>query len=92
VETLFTIAGIRNMAHLAAVLPHHTMMEVIEAGRNLVLRTQPEILDGFLILSDAPGAGVEFDAQALERHRVAGTSGTTLAAAYARAGDAGQVG
>lgn len=82
----------RYMAHLAAALPHHTMMEVIEAGRNLVLRTQPEIRDGFLILNDTPGAGVEFDAQALERHRVAGASRTTLAAAYARAGDAGQVG
>ncbi len=82
----------RYMAHLAAALPHHTMMEVIDAGRDVVLDLQPEIRNGMLVLGDKPGAGLTFNSEKLERHRVVGPSSGTLAQAYARANDAGQVG
>ena len=40
----------RFMAHLAAALPNHTLMEVIDAGRDAVLVTQPQIEEGFIVL------------------------------------------
>jgi L-alanine-DL-glutamate epimerase-like enolase superfamily enzyme len=50
------------MAHLAAALPNHMMMEVVGAGReqgmSLVDNT---IEDGWIVLGDAPGLGIAFD-------------------------------
>ena len=67
--SLMNSAG-RYGAHLAAALPHHTMMEVLEAGRDATFTSDSLIEDGWIILGDSPGAGITFDPQALERHRV----------------------
>jgi L-alanine-DL-glutamate epimerase-like enolase superfamily enzyme len=82
----------RFAAHLAAALPNHTMMEVIDAGRDAALTHQPPIEDGHIVLGEEPGAGVEFDPERLEELRVDAPSGTNLANAYRRAPDAGLVG
>lgn len=82
----------RHMAHLAAALPHHTMMEVLDVGRDAVLRWQPPIVDGHVVLDDRPGSGIEFDPELLEEHRVEAPSGPTLGSVYRRAPDAGSIG
>ena len=48
-------------AHLAAALPNHMMMEVVDAGRDAALLCDHRIEDGCIVLSDAPGHGVEID-------------------------------
>lgn len=83
----------RIMAHLAAVLPHHTWMEVLDVGRDAVLRSQPPIVDGVIELGDEPGAGIEFDPELLAAHSPrADKSNATLSTSYGRAPDAGLVG
>ena len=67
--SLMNSAG-RYGAHLAAALPHHTMMEVLEAGRDATFTFDSVIEDGRIVLGDSPGAGITFDPEALERHRV----------------------
>ncbi len=67
--SLMNSAG-RYGAHLAAALPHHTMMEVLEAGRDATFSFDSVISDGWIVLGDSPGAGITFDPEALERHRV----------------------
>ncbi len=67
--SLMNTAG-RYGAHLAAALPHHTMMEVLEAGRDATFTFDSVITDGWIVLGDSPGAGITFDPEALERHRV----------------------
>ena len=74
----------RFMAHLAAALPHHTMMEVLDAGRDAVLVRQPPLRDGRIVLGEEPGSGIEFDAEKLERHRVSAPSPHSFAALYRR--------
>lgn len=82
----------RHMAHLAAALPHHTMMEVFDAGREAVLVDPPSIEDGHVVLGDEPGSGIEFDEDKLEEFRQTDPGGQTLADMYGRPSDAGQVG
>ena len=67
------------MAHLAAALPNHIMMEVIDAGFEAVLNADNHIEDGYLVLGDAPGLGIEFDLEKLEQKAV-GTSGARTSA------------
>jgi L-alanine-DL-glutamate epimerase-like enolase superfamily enzyme len=67
---LMNSAG-RYGAHLAAALPHHTMMEVLDVGRDAVFSRYDSVIeDGWIVLGDAPGSGITFDAEALARHRV----------------------
>lgn len=47
--------------HLAAALPNHLAIEFVEAGFDVALRCDHHIDDGYLVLSDAPGHGVEVD-------------------------------
>ena len=68
--SLMNSAG-RYGAHLAACLPRHTMMEVLDAGRDAVFTYDSTIDDGWIVLGDALGAGIVFDDDLLERHRVA---------------------
>ena len=49
------------MAHLAAALPNHVSMEVVDPGREHCIRFNSHIEDGFIILGDAPGLGIEVD-------------------------------
>ena len=54
-------------AHLAAVLPNHNMMEVVEGGREKILKSDNFIEDGFIVLGDKPGLGVEIIPEKLEK-------------------------
>jgi L-alanine-DL-glutamate epimerase-like enolase superfamily enzyme len=81
----------RMMAHLAAALPHHTMMEVLDAGRDAALVRQPPIEDGYVVLGSEPGSGLEFDLDRLEQLRVSSPSASTLGNAYRRAPDSGSI-
>lgn len=54
------------MAHLAAVLPNHIMMEVVAVGRDAVMAVDNHIEDGWIVLGDAPGLGITFDEAKLE--------------------------
>ena len=55
------------MAHLAAALPNHLAMEVVDPGREHCLRFDNTIEDGFIVLGDAPGLGIEVDEEALHQ-------------------------
>jgi L-alanine-DL-glutamate epimerase-like enolase superfamily enzyme len=79
----------RYAAHVAAVLPNHLMMEVVDAGRDAVFRSDHRLEDGWIVLGDAPGLGITFDEEALAQHAVDQPSATTLGMAYRRAVDSG---
>ncbi|MDP7396271.1 MAG: enolase C-terminal domain-like protein [Lentisphaeria bacterium] len=48
-------------AHMAAALPNHIGMEVIDAGRDIAMRVDNHIEDGWILLGDKPGLGIEYD-------------------------------
>ena len=48
-------------AHLAAALPNHMMMEVVDPGREQCIEFAHEIEDGFIHLSNEPGLGIRID-------------------------------
>jgi L-alanine-DL-glutamate epimerase-like enolase superfamily enzyme len=79
----------RYAAHVAAVLPNHLMMEVVDAGRDVVFGSDHRLEDGWIVLGDAPGLGITFDEQLLMEHTVDHPSAETLGAAYRRAIDSG---
>jgi L-alanine-DL-glutamate epimerase-like enolase superfamily enzyme len=49
------------MAQIAAALPNHNMMEVVDPGREHCLKWDSRIEDGFIVLGDAAGFGIEID-------------------------------
>src|SRR5437763_17058048 len=49
------------MAQLAAVLPNHNMMEVLDAGVDQGMIHHHTVQDGYVVLSDDPGIGITFD-------------------------------
>jgi L-alanine-DL-glutamate epimerase-like enolase superfamily enzyme len=55
------------MAHLAAALPNHIMMEVVAAGREVCFTVDTRIEDGYIVLGDTPGLGMVFDERELKR-------------------------
>ena len=55
------------MAHLAAALPNHMMMEVVDPGREQCIEFNHTIEDGFIQLSDAPGLGISVNEDALRQ-------------------------
>ena len=55
------------MAHLAAALPNHMMMEVVDPGREHCIKHRHTIEDGFIRLSEEPGLGLTIDEAALQR-------------------------
>ena len=57
-------------AHLAACLPNHMMMELVDAGRDAVFACDHRVEDGHLVLSDQPGLGITFDREKLQAHAV----------------------
>jgi len=79
----------RYAAHVAAVLPNHLMMEVIDAGRDAVFRSDHRLERGCIVLGDAPGLGITFDEARLARHAIARPSPESLGARYVRARDSG---
>ena len=58
------------MAHLAAVLPNHIMMEVLDNGRDAVFTHTHDVKDGWIELNDEPGLGFTFDQEKLDAHAV----------------------
>ena len=79
----------RYAAHVAAVLPNHLMMEVIDAGRDAVFHSDHRLEHGCIVLGDAPGLGIAFDEDRLARHAIARPSSESLGARYGRARDSG---
>ena len=49
------------MAQLAAVLPNHNMMDVLDVGVDQGMIHQHTVQDGYVVLSDDPGLGLAFD-------------------------------
>ncbi len=60
----------KYMAHLAAALPNHMMMEVVDVGRDVVMQVDNRIEDGWIVLGDSPGLGMTIDDRKLERFLV----------------------
>ena len=58
------------LAHVAAVLPNHIMMECLDNGRDAVLTHTHPIVDGHIQLNDVPGLGFMFDEEQLAAHAV----------------------
>jgi L-alanine-DL-glutamate epimerase-like enolase superfamily enzyme len=54
------------MAHVAAALPNHMMMEVVDAGQDAAMLHDNHIEDGWIVLNDRPGLGIEFDKAKLD--------------------------
>lgn len=52
-------------AHVAAALPNHIHMEVLSAGRDAAMLVDNHIEDGWIVLGDKPGLGIEYDEEAL---------------------------
>ena len=77
------------MAHLAAVLPNHIWMEVVDAGREVVFQHDSRVEDGYIILGDRPGNGIQFDMDALEKHRVIERSASAAPSPWGRRPGAG---
>ena len=59
-----------HMAHLAAALPNHMMMEVVAADPDTVIKADNHIEDGWIVLGDAPGLGISFDEEKLKEASV----------------------
>jgi L-alanine-DL-glutamate epimerase-like enolase superfamily enzyme len=53
------------MAQVAAALPNHSMMEVVDPGREHCLKFASRIEDGYIVLGEEPGFGIEIDAAKL---------------------------
>jgi L-alanine-DL-glutamate epimerase-like enolase superfamily enzyme len=67
------------MAHLAAALPNHSMMEVVQAGREVCFSVDTRIEDGYIVLGETPGLGMVFDEEKLAKLEVERlTPGITL--------------
>lgn len=79
----------RYAAHVAAVVPNHLMMEVIDAGRDAVFRSDHRLEHGWIVLGDTPGLGITFDEDRLAQHTVERPSAEALGTAYRRAMDSG---
>jgi L-alanine-DL-glutamate epimerase-like enolase superfamily enzyme len=59
------------MAHLAAALPNHMMMEVVAAEREVAMQVDNHLEDGWIVLGDTPGLGIVFDEEKLDALAVA---------------------
>lgn len=79
----------RYAAHLAAVVPNHLMMEIVDAGRDVVFHSNHRLEGGMIVLDDSPGLGITFDEDLLAEHAVERPTSATLSAAYRRAEDSG---
>lgn len=67
------------MAHVAAALPNHIMMEVVQAGREVCFTVDQRIEDGYIVLGETPGIGMVFDEEKLKALEVETlTPGVTL--------------
>jgi L-alanine-DL-glutamate epimerase-like enolase superfamily enzyme len=58
------------MAHLAAALPNHSMMEVVDCGREPCFTVDTWVEDGFIHIGETPGLGITIDEEELARIEV----------------------
>jgi L-alanine-DL-glutamate epimerase-like enolase superfamily enzyme len=59
------------LAHIAAAIPNHSALEVIDLDWHRgVVRSDSRVEGGSIVLGNAPGHGLSFDEQALELARV----------------------
>jgi L-alanine-DL-glutamate epimerase-like enolase superfamily enzyme len=77
------------MAHVAAAMPNHIMMEVLDAGRDLVMEVDNHIEDGWIVLGDKPGLGIAFIPEKLAEYRVERPSPRSMASPWGRRRGAG---
>lgn len=77
------------MAHLAAALPNHLMMEVVAAGREVCFTVDTRIEDGYIVLGDSPGLGIVFDEEELARRQAERLSPGPKAGGWGRRRGAG---
>ncbi|MCY3907089.1 MAG: mandelate racemase/muconate lactonizing enzyme family protein [Anaerolineaceae bacterium] len=77
------------MAHAAAAMPNHAMLEVLGAGRDALFDIDIQIDDGWLVLGKRPGFGIEFDADRLAAHTVEQASPQAMASPWGRRPGAG---
>jgi L-alanine-DL-glutamate epimerase-like enolase superfamily enzyme len=64
------------MAHVAAALPNHGMMEVADPGREQCVNFDNWIEDGCIVLGAAPGFGIRIDELSLARLQANPPTGT----------------
>jgi len=74
------------MAHVAAALPNHGAMEVVDPGREHCLRHRHRIEDGYIVLSDDPGLGIDVDEDVLADLQVNPPTGKGKFPLFRRAG------
>ena len=79
------------MAHLAAALPNHVMMECAMLGRSDGVVAQHVVEDGWITLTDRPGLGIEFDSARLQALAVETPSRGARAGSWGRRRGAGLV-
>jgi len=54
------------MAHVAGVIPNHVMMEMVDFGNDIAMIADQRIEDGWIVLGDSPGLGIEYDMEKLK--------------------------
>jgi L-alanine-DL-glutamate epimerase-like enolase superfamily enzyme len=77
------------MAHVAAVIPNHVMMEVVDFGNDIAMIADQRIEDGWIVLGDSPGLGIEYDMEKLKSLTVEQPSPGSWASPWGRRRGAG---
>ncbi len=72
------------MAEFAAALPNHIWMEVVDSGNDAVFKHDSRVEDGYIILGDSPGNGIQFDMAKLEACRVRERSASAAPSPWGR--------
>jgi L-alanine-DL-glutamate epimerase-like enolase superfamily enzyme len=76
-------------AHVAAALPNHNMMEVLDAGREVCFTVDTWVEDGFVHCGNTPGWGIQIDEAKLREIEVAAPTRAGGGAGAARRAGAG---
>ena len=79
------------MAHLAAALPNHVMMECAMLGRGDGVVSHHVVEAGWITLTDRPGLGIEFDLARLRALAVDAPGGAARAGSWGRRRGAGLI-
>lgn len=77
------------MAHLAACLPNHMMMEIVDVGMDACMISDQHVEDGWIVLGDSPGFGLSFDGDKLAAASVEAPSKDAGASPWGRREGAG---
>ena len=72
------------LAPLATIMPNHIWMEVVDNDRDLVFSNDNRVEDGYIILGDHPGLGIEFDEAKLEEFAVTERSASAAPSPWGR--------